>query len=185
MNKRRIQIRLAIRGDERGIIDVVEGTFPQDFNYGKGFDREKCRRFFRTALNDENEIVIVAKQGDKIIGFIHYENKPPTNGTVYLNMIGISKNMQGQGIGIKLLIKGDKLAVRYIKEVCGIPNLATIYLSTSKDNPVGQRLYLKAGYIHVGNIPGLVGKGNIELVMLKKVGDVKYKTGLWAKKRKE
>ncbi len=97
-------------------------------------------------------------------------------------MIGVKKGLQGTGIGTPLLTEGDDIAVRYIRDECGVPNLATIYLSTSADNPVGQRVYLKCGYKHVGDIPGLVGEGNLELVMLKKVSDVKYRKDLWNKK---
>ncbi len=173
-------VRRALLTDIEGILDVVSETFSQDFDFGNGFDRERCQRFFRLALDDPNELVIVATGHDRrILGFIHYENKPPTNGTVYLNMIGVRKDCQGLGIGTILLREGDNIAVRYICDECGVPNLATIYLSTSRDNPVGQRLYLKCGYRHVGDIPGLVGEGNTELVMLKKVADVRYRQNLW------
>lgn len=174
-----ILIVTALPTDLEGIVQVVEETFPQDFSYGIGFDKEKCENLFRGAIKDPNEFVVVAKSGEEVIGFAYYINKPPTNGTVLLEMIGIRKDFQGKKIGLKLITEADELVVKYLKEECGIQNLATIHLTTSKDNPAGQKLYLKAGYSHVGDIPGFVGEGNCELVMLKKVADVKYRQGLW------
>lgn len=178
MNKNVI-FRRAENRDIAGIAEVVRTTFPQDFDFGKGFDSDACRLMFMRAVDDPNELVCVVQNGKKVVGFVYYINKPPTNGTIILEMIGVRKEFQGKGIGRRLLKWADEEAIRYFRDECGVPNLATIHLTTSADNPVGQNLYLSAGYEHVGDIPGLVGEGNKELVMLKKVGKVKYRKGLW------
>ncbi|TSD02443.1 MAG: hypothetical protein Athens071424_89 [Parcubacteria group bacterium Athens0714_24] len=172
-----IQVRFGNIGDIEGIIAVAAETFPQDFNFGRGFSREQCQDFFLRALDDPNEFVVVVVRDDEVLGFIHYENKPPTNGTVYLNMIGVRKDVQGQGVGTVLLQQGDAFVVDHLRNRLGISNLATIWLSTSADNPVGQQLYLKCGYECCGEIRGMVGEGNIELAMVKKIADVKYNIG--------
>lgn len=180
-----IVVRKACLADVNEITDVISETFPQDFNYGNGFNRKECLDMLVEAITDKNEMIIIAEVEGKSVGFIHYENKPPTNGTIYLNMIGVRKDFQGKGIGAQLLREGDELALRYFRENCGVKNIATIWLSTSNDNPVGQELYLKNGYVHRGNIIDMVGEGNTELVMVKKVSDVKYDLGeRWVKNTK-
>lgn len=178
-----VVIREATTADLPGITEVAESCFPQDFDFGQGFDRDEAYRLFQGAITDSNEYVCVAVCADGVVGFAYYINKPPTNGTVILEMIGVKKSVQGQGIGITLITEADRMLEHYIRQVRGFRNLATINLSTSSDNPVGQRLYLKAGYRHVGNFPGFVGEGNTELLMLKTLGNVKYRDNLWAKEQ--
>lgn len=178
-----LHIRRAVLADVPGIVNVVTTTFPQDFERNGHFDTMMCSEFFIRAIEDPHEFVVVGTLDEKIAGFVYYVNKPPTNGTIALEMIGVYRDFQGRGWGRKLLTEGDALAVQYFNEQCGIPNIATIHLTTSEDNPAGQNLYMKAGYRHVGNIPGLVGEGNVELVMLKKVGKVEYRKNLWNKPR--
>lgn len=183
MNLNNIIVARATAQNLEGIVEVVYNTFPQDFNFGKGFNPEACNSMFARAIKDPNELVCVALKDGEVIGFTYYINKPPTNGTIILEMIGVQKDFQGKGIGIKLITGADEEAVHYFRDECGVPNLATIHLTTSADNPVGQKLYLEAGYEHVGDIPGMVGTGNVEFVMLKKIGYVNYRKGLWPEKK--
>ena len=178
-----VNMRRAKISDLHGIVQVVENVFSQEFDFGAGFDSVECRILFENALKDKNEFVVVAECEHRVIGFIHYVNKPPTNGFIALEMIGVHRDFQGKGIGHKLIVRGDNLVACYFIKDRGVPNLATICLSTGKDNPAGQGLYLKSGYKHVGNIPGLIGEGNEELVMLKKLGNVQYRKNLWNKPR--
>lgn len=165
----RLKIISASEDDVEGIATVAEDVFPQDFqSYGE-FDLILCQVMFFLAINDPNEFLFVAKIKQKVVGFAYYINKPPRNGTVILEMIGVLKNFQDQSIGTKLLSEADKQLVKHLNFFYPDFNLVTIHLTTSKDNPVGQRLYLKCGYKPVAEIPGFVGKGNIEIVMLKKV----------------
>lgn len=183
MNVDSIIVRKAVLNDVVGIAEVARTSFPHDFDFGKGFSDKECRYMFKRAIEDKNELVCIALKGEKVVGFAYYINKPPTNGTIILEMIGVRKDLQEKGIGLKLITEGDKEAVRYFRDECEVANLATIHLTASADNPVGQRLYLDAGYEHVGDIPGMVGTGNNELVMLKKVGNVDYRKNLWNKER--
>lgn len=79
-------------------IEVVRRTFPHDFEVNGEFNKELCLQMFRFAVIDTFEFVIVAKTNHRIIGFVFYQNKPPTNGEIYLNMIGVHPDFQGQGI---------------------------------------------------------------------------------------
>ena len=174
-----IKINLASLNDLEGICDVAQDVFPQDFDFENGFDRQQCKYLFSTAINDTNESLFIAKTGEEIVGFAYYINKPPTNGTAILEMIGVKKKLQGQGIGLRLLLDSEHIFVKECEN--RRIKLATIHLSTGGDNPVGQKLYLKAGYEKIADIPGFVGDGNLELFMLKKISDTKYRTGLWNK----
>ncbi len=176
-----LRISRATLGDIPGIVEVVTTTFPQDFERNGQFDVAMCSDFFIQATEDPNEFVVIGKLGEEVVGFVYYVNKPPSNGTVLLDMIGVRKDIQGKGIGTKLICEADDLIVKYIRDVCGITNLATINLSTGFDNPAGQGLYTKAGYELRGTMVGFIGKGNVELVMIKDVGDIPYRKNLWNK----
>ena len=178
-----LHISRAILADVPGIVQVVTTTFPQDFERNGQLDIEMCFEFFTQAIKDPNEFVVVGKLDEEVVGFVYYVNKPPSNGTVLLDMIGVRKDLQGKGIGTKLICEADDLVVKYIRDVCGITNLATINLSTGFDNPAGQGLYAKADYELRGTMIGFIGKGNVELVMIKDVGNIAYRKNLWNKVR--
>jgi len=161
----------ASHNDLGSLVEVIKSTFPHDFELEGKFSYELCRDLFTRAIEDPNEMIYVAKQDKDVVGFCYYINKPPTNGTVILEMMGVRKDLQRKGIGKKLLTEADNKIVQYIQKI-GINNLATIHLTVSEDNEVARKLYDKCGYIHVGDIPGFVGEGNKELVMLKKVSDI-------------
>lgn len=76
------------------------------------------------------------------------------------------------------------MVLRYFRDELKC-RVATIHLSTSADNPVAQNLYLKAGYEKRGEIVGMVGKGNVEIQMVKDVDDVGYREGLWVKLKRD
>lgn len=174
-----MKVRKAELSDLKEILDIVKGTFPQDFFYEGGFNKGKCAEFFMKSLTDPNEFVYIClEDGGKVCAFAYYVNKPPTNGTVILEMQGVSKKFRYKGIGTRLLEESDKLVVEDIKSQ-GIENLATIHLTVSQNNLVAQKLYENVWYKPVGTIPGFVGNGNNEIVMLKVVNDINYRRDLW------
>ncbi len=164
--------------DLEGLVEVISTTFPQDFDYGEGFSEEACYKFFERSLQDPNEKVYTAILNNKTVGFVYYINKPPTNGTILLEMMGVRKNYRRQGIGKRLLNFSDEKVVEDFKKK-GINNIATIHLTTSEDNLAAQSLYLQCDYKKEGRIKELVGKGNTEIVMVKKVSDTAYRKDLW------
>lgn len=175
-----IVVRRANREDLSQIVEVAKQTFPQDFQFDGGFSDRECKHLFENALRDQNEDVYVAAKNTHVLGFAYYINKPPTNGTVILEMMGIRTNLQGQGIGTKLTAESADQIAHYLREH-GISNIATIYLTVSSDNLVAQRAYKKAGYEKIVEAFGLVGEGGSEIIMIKRVGDAAYRQGIWTK----
>lgn len=176
---KKMEITKAIITDLEGIVQIASEIFPQAFQEDGYFSIERCREMFARALEDHNEAVYVAKDNSEILGFTYYINKPPTNGTVILEMMGVRKDYQKRGIGTRLLKESDAKLVQELKQK-GI-DIATIHLTTSEDNPVAQKLYLHSGYQEIARITGFVGTGNVELFMLKKVSEIPYREGLWNK----
>ena len=85
-------------------------------------------------------------------------------GTLELVQIGVKQEYQGQGIGSKLLPESIDQYVQKIRILDGEPY--AVYLTTSEDNPVGQKLYRKFGFEEAGRMNDLfVGKGNVEIIM--------------------
>lgn len=170
----------ANQDDISDVVEVVRRTFPHDFEREGEFDSAWCGLMFVSAITDQFELLFVAKIEERVIGFVFYQNKPPTNGEIYLNMIGIHPDFQGRGVGLQLILAADQEALRYFRDELGC-RIATIHLSTSADNPLAQRLYRKAGYEERGKIIGMVGSGNVEIQMVKDVDNVGYREGLWVK----
>ena len=170
-------IEKAVNADLEEIITVIEETFPQDFQFEGEFSYIQCATFLLEATNDKNEQLYVGKIEEEVVGFVYYINKPPTNGTVIVEMMGIKKEFQNQGYGTQLLRRCDDQLVAELKGK-GI-EIATIHLTVSSDNLAAQKAYQRTGYDKVAEIPGFVGEGNIEYLMLKKVSGMKYKSGLW------
>ena len=173
-----IVIRRANGKDLSQIVEVAKQTFPQDFQFNGEFSEKECEYQFDNALMDHNEAVYVAAQDTHVLGFAYYINKPPTNGTVILEMMGVRKTAQGKGIGTKLTAESADQLVQNLHEQ-GI--IATIYLTVSSDNLVAQKAYEKVGYERIAEVPGLVGQGGSEVIMIKRVGNVRYRQGIWTK----
>ncbi len=162
-------IREANEGDIAGIATVLDGTLGQDFRFGEHGFKEEVDYLFSRAIEDRNETVYVAQYGKKIVGFAYFINKPPANGTAILEMFAVHKDLHGQGIGSKLIKDASD---RFIaQEKARGVNLRTIHLTTGDYNKGAQRIYNQAGFFKVSEIPGFVGQGNVEFVMLRNVND--------------
>lgn len=162
-----IYIDSATRSDIPGIIGVLDGTLGQDFRFGEYSFEENVSHSFLNSLRNRNEGVYVAKDGDEVIGFAWFMNHPPNNGTAILEMFAVRKDKQGKGVGSRLIAETSDMFVESQRNH-GI-NLRTLHLTTNLSNEDAQTIYQRAGYNVAGEIEGFVGRGNIEVVMVKRV----------------
>jgi len=178
-NMDKINVREAEECDLEQIITIGEGIFPYEYNPKT---KEQSHIFFKGKLGKSLDKVYVAYRNDELLGFAIYSPEGLT-ATHKIFQIGIKKEFQGQGIGVILLKESMVQYVQNMKKL-GL-DVYAIYLTTSSDNPAGQNLYRKLGFVEVGRMNDtFIGKGNVEIVMTKFFDERKYPTGLWNEDKK-
>lgn len=169
----KIKIVPALNKDLSRIANVFSKTLRGDFEYGKRSFEENVSNFFRDVIQSNYQQVYIAKKDNEVMGVAYFNNLPPNNEMCWLEMFAVGVDYQKKGIGLKLVKTSCDMFVEQEKQK-GI-NLKTIALTTNKANSRAQTLYNKAGFIisedYGGEIRGFVGKGNIEVVMIKPIGN--------------
>ncbi len=160
------------------LVDLVKTTFPQDFQFNGAFDENKCHEMFMGAIEDPNEFVFIVKRDEEVIAFAYYINKPPSNGTIILEMIGVLPELQGQGVGNKLLGQANVMVTELVRKV-GI-EVRTIHLTTNITNHRARKVYENCGFRVIAELPRFTGQpDNIELFMLCDLNDTSGLSELW------
>lgn len=98
------------------------------------FDLNNLQEF----LNDKNNYGFIAKEENKIIGFIYGYSLLKPNGKYmfYVHSVGVLPNYQGKGIGKELFKYMDEYLVDEKK-------VYKYFLLTSEDNIIAQKVYRK------------------------------------------
>jgi ribosomal protein S18 acetylase RimI-like enzyme len=98
------------------------------------FDLNNLQKF----LNDKNNYGFIAKEENKIIGFIYGYSLLKPNGKYmfYVHSVGVLPNYQGKGIGKELFKYMDEYLVDEKK-------VYKYFLLTSEDNIIAQKVYRK------------------------------------------
>ena len=98
------------------------------------FDLNNLQKF----LNDKNNYGFIAKEENKIIGFIYGYSLLKPNGKYmfYVHSVGVLPNYQGKGIGKELFKYMDEYLVDEKK-------VYKYFLLTAEDNIIAQKLYRK------------------------------------------
>ena len=98
------------------------------------FDLNNLQKF----LNDKNNYGFIAKEENKIIGFIYGYSLLKPNGKYmfYVHSVGVLPNYQGKGIAKELFKYMDEYLVDEKK-------VYKYFLLTSEDNIIAQKVYRK------------------------------------------
>jgi len=177
----KIIIREATLDDVSNLVDVAEDAFEQEY---KKHSKESNATFFREHMSCSRNGLYVAQDGDNLAGFSYFIPVVRV-GTVELVQIGVRKDWQNKGIGTKLLSESSEKYVQKLENKG--EEIYAMYLLTSEDNPVGQRLYKKCGFELKGKMDDLfIGKGDVELVLGKILRPDKIypKNTIWTKDNK-
>ena len=174
-----IEIRKAKISDLSGIIEVAESAFEHEYNKE---NLDLIKKLFLEKITSRFKDIYVSVDNEKVVGYAIYGPILLT-GTFELYQIGVKKEQREKGIGTWLLKESLQRYSNSLKEL-GI-DLYACYLTTSSDNPAGQKLYEKAGFKHTGEIrDSFIGKGNVEIIMASFFSDRKYPEGkLWDKEK--
>jgi ribosomal protein S18 acetylase RimI-like enzyme len=173
-----ITVREANLVDLEAIVEVARDAFESEY---EKYDSSLIKSFFAENINSEFNGVYVVQSGDQVDGYVLYVPIVLV-GTCEAVQGGIRKEVQDSGLGSALLSQSRDLYIEKLKNK-GI-DVYAMYLTTSSDNPVGQKLYRKHGFVETGEIRDtFIGKGNVEVVMSYIVDESKvYEPGtLWNK----
>lgn len=114
-------------------LDVIHSLDQRLFPPGIRFDIE----MFYFHLVDSASTILIAEEKDFIGGFVIFERLSPKVGIIVT--IDVTPELQGRGIGAKLVGAVSKLAER--------SGLRWIILQVSTENLVARRFYEKQGYV--------------------------------------
>lgn len=121
--------------------------------------REPDARALWTQALAQRASVFVARSEDRTLGFAWYIPAGAFGRGGYLKLLGVDASARGRGVGAALLAHIEQLALANDE-----PDL---FLLVSDFNLAAQRFYLKAGYHHIGSIPGFVHPDIVELIYRK------------------
>ncbi len=119
-----------------------------------GRDRARCLASIRRPGGE----LFLARRREERLGFILLH---PTGmaGQPYVALVAVAAEARGGGIGARLLAFAER---RY-------PEATHIFLCVTNINTGARRLYERAGYRVVGEIPDFSGPGFSELIMHKRL----------------
>ncbi len=120
-------------------------TTEADFLDGIRITEEKILEI----INRKNDVIILAREGDEIIGSVHLENAGEYS---YLGMLSVDVEYQSKGIGKLLMAECE----RYTKEVFGLDEIRMKVISRRTELI---EYYKRRGYIFTGELEEFGAKG--------------------------
>ncbi|GAA3945762.1 GNAT family N-acetyltransferase [Allohahella marinimesophila] len=133
-----ITVHQAIRSD---LDDVAELFDKYRQFYGQPSDIQAARRFLLARVNNGESIILLAKQGEQIVGFAQLFpafSSVSLARTFILNDLYVSPAGRRQGVATRLLLAAEEFA----KKVGAV----RLTLSTATTNEPAQALYKLAGW---------------------------------------
>ena len=137
-------VREARRDDEAGLIALVRSVaeFTPD-------EVEVALELIESTLAETDDYrVLVALEGDRVVGYACFGPTPMTKGTFDLYWIASSRNARGSGVGRALID-----AVMQRLRACG-GRLLRVETSSRDEYIATRRFYDRASFEHAATIPG-------------------------------
>ena len=107
----------------------------------------------------ERDIVLVAVDGDAVLGFAWVIVTRALDRAAYLRLLIVAETHQSRGLGAALLARAEREA-----RAARCPHLV---LLVTKTNRRARSFYKGQGYAHVGDLAGFVRPGIAESLYLK------------------
>lgn len=115
---------------------AFDGLMPND--YIAGYTVASRMTEWQQILNSQADTVIVAENGDKVVGFMSYRNNPECKETVELDKLYLCPSVYGQKLGSRLLDHLEKNAINNKKSV------VSLYVLDSNEAAI--QFYSKHGF---------------------------------------
>lgn len=126
-------------GDVNNFSRMAKKVINRTPYYSEEAKRGELARFepkrIRSKLNDKNCLYLVAKDGNKIVGFDHGYHD---SGTFYAEWLGVEENSRRKGIAKKLIAVRERLLKN--------SGVHKIWADTRTNNREAIALYRKLGY---------------------------------------
>lgn len=108
---------------------------------GYDYDFEKQKKKIEAVLNDHKQVIFVADNSEKVIGYIHLVNYDVIYADNFKNCLGLAvdNEYKRQGVGSALLNKGEKWARDH--------GAVGIRLCSGMEREKAHDFYLSQGYI--------------------------------------
>ena len=107
----------------------------------------------------ERDIVLVAADGDAVLGFAWVVITRALDRSAYLRLLLVSETHQSRGLGAALLVRAEREA--------RASRCRHLVLLVTKTNRRARSFYERHGYAHVGDLAGFVRPGIAESLYLK------------------
>ena len=112
----------------------------------------------------ENELFVL-KEGERVAGVLWYQLHGIFHSYPYLHIIAVSAEHQGQGLGKKMLAFFEKDALAHSTN-----HLRTrVFLTVGDFNRHAEDVYIRKGYVKVGELQGLFRRNITEKLYMKLV----------------
>jgi len=125
-----------------------------DFNF------ERAKAALETALKDQNQECLVARENGKIAGVAWFVKDGGFARSGYLRLIAVAPKHQCSGVGKKLIAE---LESRYLTH-------NGIFILATSTNVHAREFYERLGYRKVGEIQDFVKKGLTEVIYYRSAG---------------
>jgi ribosomal protein S18 acetylase RimI-like enzyme len=120
-------------------------AFSSSFEDQVNRDLAYWQKYIELAQDKNTEIMIMAYDGDKMIGMgvIFWDDKPKIKQVAHMAAIYVDKNYQGKGIGYRLV-------KTLIEEAKKVKQLRKLKLEVESTNKPAYELYKKLGFEEIG-----------------------------------
>ena len=121
----------------------MEESYYKEVDTSESYDEIEFRDDVRKALQDPSQMIFVARVGSLIAGFIWLEEMALGSDTIgYISNIHVAKKYRQLGIAANLLNRAEE----YFKK----RRIKSIQLEVVQNNTPAIRLYLKTGFVPIG-----------------------------------
>jgi len=111
---------------------------------------------------ETDEILLVAKSDEKMVGFAWIDPKGAFSSAPYLRLLAVDDTFRGQRVG-SVLLEAFEESTLYVGR--------DYVLLVSDFNEQAIHFYEKHGYVQRGSLPNFAREGITELIMVKKRAD--------------
>ena len=139
-----MRITPAVRTHVSGLVELMTGS-PLLRRYG--VTSARARKSLEDALS-EHDIVLVALEGGETVGLAWVVTTRALDRAAYLRLLLVAEGRQSHGVGAALLAEAERAA-----RSAGCRHLVLLVTMTNRR---ARAFYARAGYRHVGNMPGFV-----------------------------
>jgi GNAT superfamily N-acetyltransferase len=135
----------AVRTHVSGLVELMTGS-PLLRRYG--VTSARARASLTDALEDNDIVLIALEGGGETVGLAWVITTRALDRAAYLRLLLVAEGRQSHGVGAALLAAAERAARK-----AGSRHLVLLVTTANRR---GRAFYARAGYQHVGNMPGFV-----------------------------